>query len=866
MVRTALCLLFGGLAQAQVTGLVIDPSGAPVERAQVSLRDAGGAVWRQGSTAGDGRFELLGVKPGQYALTATARGFEPARLAVRAPFEGLRVTLSIAPVSTAVTVTVSRGMVEDAGESAQVAATVSMPLAPPVSATGLVLGATAGVMAQQTTPGQASPYLRGLTGYQTLILVDGVRFNTSMFRSGPNQYLGFVTPDQVQRIEAVLGPAGASFGSDAMGGAIQLVTPDTGFATQKGWWRHGELNLSGGTGDLSGGGWGRLSVANEKFALLGGVSARRHNDLLTGSGVDSHHVFTRFFGLSGDSVRELMGSRLQGTAFSQLGVHMKASARLSETQRLGVTWMSSTMDGVRAYRDLWGGLGRTLSDVTPQTLDMGIVRYDRLDFGFLDSLSATGSWNVQEDGALKQGQKASDPLTEDWNRARSIGGTGQAAAHIGRRHLLVFGGELYDERIESTRFEARAAKRAQYPDGSLYRIGGAFGQGTAEWGRWRVLGGMRWTGVHYSAAGLSERTFWDTTYHGSVSLRVREGLAWHLVAGRGFRAPNLNDLGSVGLTGLGFEVPAEEAAGAQVAVDASESAVSRGIAARPLAPEKLYNVESGLRWSLGKWKGSGQYFVAQLSDAIVRRTLLFPVNAVPLMLGGQPVSVLAQTPAQRAQGVTGVSTPVDARAVKAFENDGRSRYQGLEARMEGPLARRWTLRSYYSFLAGRDLDPNRPVRRLPPQAGGLALRYVPTGRRPWLEVSATAAGPQELWNAGDYDDERIGASRRRRDIADFFGSELAKPWIAGGRFTPTGETLLQIQNRVLPGVSDTTRVALYGRTPGFVDFSIQTGLPLSERMRISAGIGNLLDKNYRVHGSGVDSMGRSVFVGIHYAF
>ena len=80
-----------------------------------------------------------------------------------------------------------------------------------------------GVQLQRTSYGQTSPFLRGLTGYHTLMLIDGIRLNNSVLRSGPNEYWGLVDPLSLDRVEVVLGPSSVLYGSDAVGGSVNAV-------------------------------------------------------------------------------------------------------------------------------------------------------------------------------------------------------------------------------------------------------------------------------------------------------------------------------------------------------------------------------------------------------------------------------------------------------------------------------------------------------------------------------------------------------------------------------------------------------------------------------------------------------------------
>ena len=91
---------------------------------------------------------------------------------------------------------------------------------------------TPGVLVQKTTHGHGSPFIRGFTGRQNLLLVDGVRLNNSTWRSGPIQYWNTVDSYSLDRIELVKSQGSVLYGSDAIGGTLNAFTKSSNFMEQ----------------------------------------------------------------------------------------------------------------------------------------------------------------------------------------------------------------------------------------------------------------------------------------------------------------------------------------------------------------------------------------------------------------------------------------------------------------------------------------------------------------------------------------------------------------------------------------------------------------------------------------------------------
>ncbi len=206
-----------------VSGRVTTSSGAPIADVQVSLTD----LHRSTTTDSTGRYAITDVPAGTFTLTFQRIGFAPA---VR------RITSTGADVTTDITLRESALELTGVQVTASANATDALNSPQPTSVRsgdelrqsqsptlGETLEGVAGVHSWSTGVGIGKPVIRGLTSNRVLVLDDGQRLETAQWgdEHSPN-----VETANAERIEVIRGPASVLYGSDALGGVVNVVQKD----------------------------------------------------------------------------------------------------------------------------------------------------------------------------------------------------------------------------------------------------------------------------------------------------------------------------------------------------------------------------------------------------------------------------------------------------------------------------------------------------------------------------------------------------------------------------------------------------------------------------------------------------------------
>ena len=671
-----------------VGGLVTaGPQGQPLPHVRITLDHTPfGTV-----TGPAGTFRLDKVPPGYYQLRAEAMGYAAARFPVTVAAGGATdQVFALQPVTiqlnAGVVVTAQRFETDvfNRPEAIAVMGEEALRQRVPRTVPEALLGA-AGVFVQKTNHGGGSPFVRGLTGQQTLLLVDGIRVNNATFRSGPNQYLNTFDPQSLERIEVLRGAGSVQYGSDALGGVVHLLTRTPSFTES---FRVGGSGLvKYGSSGMERTARGEVHLGSPRFALLGGLGGRRFGDIRAGGNLGF----------------------LRPTGYDQLSGDVKARFRVSERILLTAAYSHLRQERVPLYHRVQLE-NYQYAYFHPQTRQLGYVRLEGFYAGrWVRQVQLTGSYQRFLEGRRSRRNDA-PTFTEERDDTGTRGGTLTVHSEPMAGWHVQSGAEGYFDRVGSSRREVTAAtgdftsRRGLYPDGSTAASLAVYSLHSLAWRKFTFTAGGRYNAYRITVpeSTLGTATLRPAALVGNAGVSYAPHPLHRLTASvhSAFRAPNVDDLGTLGIVDFRYELP------------------NAG-----LSPEKALGYELGWKARTDRFSASVAAYHNGLSNIIGR------VRAGGDSIQGYPVYLK--------------------------ENVAKAAIRGLEAEAEVQLARGLAAYGGLNYAFGQNQTAREPFRRIPPLNGRAGLSYG-NGRPGWLRAETLFADRQDRLAAGDVDDNRIG--------------------------------------------------------------------------------------------------------------
>ncbi len=595
-----------------------------------------------------------------------------------------------------------------------------------------------GVYVQQTAHGQASPYVRGLTGQQTIMMFDGIRLNNSTFRQGPNQYFFTIDSRTVQKLEVLRGSSSTRYGSDAMGGALLATPIDPGMrlGTRK-WQVHPRAMLRTATADGELGGRAQVDLAyKDKLGFFGGIGYRDVGMLRAGGHIysikDGSEVKTPLFAADGVTQR--------GTGFKELTADARLVWQAHDKLRITLAYYDYRQtDAPRT--DRCPPATAPQSECLTYDEQYRTLVYTALDLrdgpAFAEKLRFTVNYqNQHERRRYDRGPESTYRLigrdevytagtglnvrTKEWGPAGKL------------RFALSYGFDLYHDSIVSKAWNLylppvnilTELTRGQYLNGGKYMTSGLWTEGHFKvLDRLELRVGARGAFVtaHAPADGKSLSVGIDKRYAtavggGGAALRLTDGVKWIVNLDQGFRAPNLDDTTSRQQTGAGY---------------LGENA--------ELRPEKSLSLESGVR--------------------VERKYIEFAMFGYQTWLS----DLIARQPFDKSLCPPGVDTGCagSQAAFRLTNLEGRSLIRGFDGTVRLFLPAGVGMRTTLAYAWGEgpnpvpDASPTRmPLSRIPPLNGTVEASW--RARTGFYAATALRwARKQDRLDLADRDDERI---------------------------------------------------------------------------------------------------------------
>lgn len=561
-----------------------------------------------------------------------------------------------------------------------------------------LLGASGEVFIQKSQMGGGSPMLRGFSANRILLVVDGVRMNNAIYRSGNLHNVISLDASGLEQTEIILGPGSVVYGSDALGGVIHFYTLKPKLSTTE---LKTPVNVMVRTSSANFEKTGHLNfnLSGEQWASLTSITFSDFDDLLMGSRLFSeytrpHYVET----IQGeDRIKENTNPDKQiFTGYSQFNLIQKVRFRPSNKADFEYAFHYSNSTNIPRYDRLIQYSGETLKYAEwyygPQKWMMHTLKSElNINNKVVNNITFLAAYqNYTESRHDRRFQKPE--LFSRTEHVDMLSLNIDADKYFTKTQSLYYGIEGIYNLVHSSGIETNINDQSisqiasRYPDGSTWRSWAAYAMYQ------QVLNGKTslQTGVRYNFTGM-KGTF-DQTYYNlpfddfndsNGALSVSFGMVFNLAessrissnASTGFRSPNIDDAAKV-----------------------FDSEPGNVIVPNPnLEPEYASSFETGYQWNKEKIQFNLNVFYTRLYNAMVRR------NG---QLNGQD-SILYDGQMSK---------------VKMMTNASWANIAGISSDIHYKINQHFKLKSSINWQTGTDSD-DLPVRHVAPLFGNFHVEY-----------------------------------------------------------------------------------------------------------------------------------------------
>jgi hemoglobin/transferrin/lactoferrin receptor protein len=671
---------------------------------------------------------------------------------------------------------------------------------PQTAADLLNMGGYAYIQKSQLAGG--SPILRGFATNRVMLVVDGVRMNNAIFRTGNLQNVISLDAASVENNEILFGPGAVMYGSDAIGGVMDFHTLSPKFTENEKPIVNGNAFARFSSANREKTGHLDFNIGLKKWAFVTSATWSDFDDLTTGSNGNEYFLRPKYQKTVDGEDIEVVNENPQKqvySGYSQFNVMQKIAYKPSKNFNLNYGFYYSETSDAPRYDRLYLAIDDKFVNAEwyygPQKWMMNRLsaRWSN-ENKIYDQLRITAAH--QKYNESRHDRKMNNKnLRNQYEEVNALSLNVDLDKRLTKKITLFYGGEAVYNKVGSTADKVNietgeiSPVNTRYPDGSTWQSYALYTTTRYHLNPKTVIN----SGIRYSYVGL-EATF-DTTMfpfpftnasigngalNGSIGLTHSPVQNWKLYTNlsSGFRSPNIDDLGKV----------FDSEPGSVVVPNAD------------LKPEYAWNVEGGAAFTQGSFlKADASVYYTLLNNALARRDFSY-------------------------NGMDSIEYDGVLSRVQAIQNITKANVFGIQGSVQVSLTNGLGLRSVLNWQTGEEQSEDSlkyyPLRHAVPFFGSTHLTWESKKLR--LDVYA------EYNTKMDYEDLPLS---EREDTTPYAKDENGKPFV-----------------------------------PGWTTLNFKAAWYINQTITLNAGVENITDKLYRPYASGISAPGRNFIVSLRARF